>query len=196
MRGDTRAVALVADDHNGRVRADQSADVVQPVSERTMVEVEAVFDDLTGLGFGRPQDEEDGVALQEEGVGAVINVLAAKVPDTQGDRRFAAFDGQGKLIDLDAVRGGNGGIEVQTAQAAARLSFAEAAVAENEQLAFDIVACPSLEVGEVRPNIVENIFVMRGTTKSNGEIREAIPDKNQIRELLKQEDITIKVAQP
>ena len=73
--------ALTLNDENGRFRAGNRANKVQPVRQRPVAHLQAVVRDGAGFPLRVPEDGVNGVPLQEQRVGAVVDVLSAKVPD-------------------------------------------------------------------------------------------------------------------
>ena len=91
--------------------------------------------ELGHLRLRRPDQREDGARLQEQGVGAVVDVLPAEIPDAAAPplephpaRR------QWRRADLDAVRGRHGVVIRLAAQPAAQLRLSDPAVAEDHEL--------------------------------------------------------------
>ncbi len=88
-------VELALDDQDGRLGAGHGAHKVQPVGQRTVAEDEPlVGDGDAGFHVGVPEDHVDRVLLQEQGVGAVVDVLSAEVPDVEVDGFFSERSGK------------------------------------------------------------------------------------------------------
>ena len=111
------------------VRGAEVADIAQPVGQALIAEDQALIGGFVlVLGFGRPDQQEDRAGAQEQRVRAVIQVLAAEIPDVQpGGRRIAGVQFGGG--DLDAVGGRCGVVIGFVAQPPANLGPADAAVA-------------------------------------------------------------------
>jgi hypothetical protein len=89
-------------DH-GRVLAAKFAHIIQPIAERLIAERNAaVLVIMNGLRLRRPDQHENGARLQEQRVRAVIDVLAAEIPNPE--RGGVAEPGQRRGADLDAMR--------------------------------------------------------------------------------------------
>ena len=89
--------------HNHRhILATEFAHIIQPIAERLVAECEAAIVVIVKrLGLRRPDQHENGARLQEQRVRAVIDVLAAEVPNLE--RGGIAERGQRRRADLDAM---------------------------------------------------------------------------------------------
>ena len=82
-----------------------------------------------------PDEQEDGPSAHEEGVGAVIEVLSAEIPEMQAHllavprRRW-----QQRRLHRNAVRAVRIGLEVLHSQSPADLSFADTSISEHQDL--------------------------------------------------------------
>ena len=89
-------------DHR-RILAAKFAHIVQPIAERLIAEREAaMLVVVKRLRLRRPDQHENGARLQEQRMRAVINVLAAEIPDPE--RGGITGRGQRRGADLHAVR--------------------------------------------------------------------------------------------
>src|ERR1700720_994928 len=74
------SIALALNDDH-RATAGESPPVIEPVGKWLVAQDDAVFGVFVAVfELGVPEDQEDGAAAQEESMGAVVDVLSAKVP--------------------------------------------------------------------------------------------------------------------
>ena len=88
---------------------------------------------------------------------AVIQVLAAEIPDVQPRGRFTALQTGGG--DQDAVSGGLVAVVALVPQAAADLGLADAAIAQDDQLNVGDEFRPRFEVPKMRADCCKAIVV-------------------------------------
>jgi len=143
-------IAACLHDDGRTVRAAEMADVFKPVAERLIAEEETampMFRNLLGLRY--PDRGEDGAAAHEQGVGAVINVLSAEIPDLKACCITAPGARQRGGGDDDAVRRFHLVVIVFAAQPAADLCLSHPPVAENHELDVRHAFRPGIEITEM-----------------------------------------------
>ena len=122
-----RAFVAVGGDQQHRRAGRQHLDLAQPVVEPALVGVPARV----------PDQQVERAPGHEELVGGVVDLLAAEVPDVQGQVDAGAVGaGQGDGQHVDAVGGGKMGVEVLPAQRAQQRGLAGGAFADQQQLGF------------------------------------------------------------
>jgi hypothetical protein len=83
------AVAASLYDHDGLVLAAELADIIDPKAKRPMAEQHARRDGIARLERCSPDQRENRVVAQEQGMRAVVDVLTAEIPDMQRDRSLS-----------------------------------------------------------------------------------------------------------
>ena len=122
-----RAFVAVGGDQQHRRAGRQHLDLAQPVVEPALV----------GVAARVPHQQVKGAAGHEELVGGVVDLLAAEVPDVQGQVDAGAVGaGQADGEHVDAVGGGKMGVEVLATQRSQQRGLAGGAFADQQQLGF------------------------------------------------------------
>ena len=89
----------------------------------------------------------------------MIDILAAEVPQIQAHRFLKAIQAHSRLPKLDSMGGRVARVEFQVAQPAAKLRFADPAVAEKQDLDFRVDPLSGLEVLVMGADFIQNVFV-------------------------------------
>ena len=149
------AVALALHDQHRAVRVALVARDLDPVVQWIVAEGQpAVLVCLDPLRVFGPDRHQHGGAAQEQRVRAVVDVLAAKVPDVQPCRWIV---GQGHHADLDAVCGIPLGLEGLAGQPPNDLGLACPAIAEQQELDVRRVHRTACQIGEVRAHRIQTV---------------------------------------
>ena len=86
-------IALALNEEHRVLGSGEGAQIVEPIGQWAVMHGEAVFlVNLRVLELRRPQDKVDGTAPKKQGVGAVIDLLAAKVPEIELSGRSGVFE--------------------------------------------------------------------------------------------------------
>ena len=110
------------------------ADVLQPIGQRLVaVDLPGVAV-VAALGVRRPDQDEHRAGTHEQGMGAVVEVLAAEVPEVQDGPGLIRGQRQRRRADADAVGGIRIRLEPLPAQPPAELGLADPPVAEHDHL--------------------------------------------------------------
>ena len=124
-------VALALHHHHGGVGAAEGADVFEPVGEwvAALEGIVVVVAGHQGLLLRRPEQHKYCCGAHKQGVGAVVCVLAAEIPEVLGGILFSKrWNG----ARGDAVGGRHRRIEGFSGEVAAELGFSHTAIAKYE----------------------------------------------------------------
>lgn len=105
-----------------------------------------------------PEEEKDGLTLQEQGVSAVIDILATEIPKVQPHRLRLAFQALLQMPELNAMGAGLRRIERHFAQPPAKLGLAHAGIAQHEDLDLPILRLALLQIGTMGADLVDDIL--------------------------------------
>ena len=151
-------VALTLHDQHGAVRSRQTTHEIEPIGERAMLHGGPPVGELAGLPIGSPQQDEDRLALHEQSVRTVVDVLPAEVPQIE-PHRFPIVR-QIQMSELHAVRGRHRGIESQSLQPPTHLSLADAAISENADFQLGVSRLPQSSIPVMRANRFNDILIL------------------------------------
>src|SRR6516162_11099812 len=153
-------IALALNDQHGSICSGEGAQIVKPIGKRSVPQSKAAFVvSFPLLQLRRPEDEKDGMCMKEKGVRAVIDILAAEVPQVEAHRFGEALRVKRRFTKLDPVGSRDAWIEFQVAQPTAKLRLAGAAVAEEENLQRRVPASAVSEISVVGADFIQNVFV-------------------------------------
>ena len=98
-------------------------------------------------------------AMKKKGMGAVIDVLAAKVPQVEAHRAFEMLKvnvGPDK-VKFDSVGCRNLGIIVQVSEPTSELCFTNTTVTQDENFQFSVQCSPGFEIVEVSADFADDV---------------------------------------
>ena len=121
---------------------------------RALEDLVPIFVKFGPLGLGRPDNREDSACLEEQCMRAVINILAAEIPDPEGDVVICG-ERQACGFNLDSMSGGHGIVIGLALQSPAYLRLPDASIAQEHQLDICNSATACFQVFEMSTKLFE-----------------------------------------
>ena len=152
-------IALALYDQQGSICPGKGAYVIEPIGKWSVSQRNTSFLVATRLfRIGRPEYEQDSLSLKEEGVGTVIDILAAEVPKIQAHLFREILQFHDRLPKLDSVGGWEAGIVFQATQSTAKLRFTYPAVAEKQDLDLGVEPLADLKILVVGADFIQDVL--------------------------------------